>query len=81
MTGPLVIWNRELFTQQRHNYWHLFSLEAFGVFIKVLHRGPLGTVSCPLFKVTLLVGVVLFGEKFSLLLARSFFFPLSRSLI
>lgn len=34
-------------TQQTHNYWLLFSLEAFGVFIKILHRGPLSIVSYP----------------------------------
>ena len=39
LTGPLVIWNRELFTQQTHHHWLLFSLEAFGVFIKVLAQG------------------------------------------
>ena len=81
MSGPLVIWHWELFTQQVNTYWLLFSWGPFGAFIRILHRGPLTIGSYHFVEVTSHRGVVLFGEKFSLLLAGSFVFPLSCSLI
>lgn len=63
------------------HYWLLFSWGPLGAFIRILHRGPLTVGSYHFVEVTSHCGVVLFGEKFSLLLAGSFVFPLSCSLI